>query len=363
MEVAAAATRGVSFRLKGPQIMSDPLRWGILGTGNIARQFAAGVAASERGTLAAVGSRTIEAANVFERAQGTERSHGSYEALLDDSAVDAIYVSLPNQLHHEWTIRALKAGKHVLCEKPFAVTSAEAAEMFQAAEKVNRRVMEAFMYRTHPLTHAVLDAVRGRAIGELRLIRTSFCYRSSKIEGNIRFNKALAGGGLMDVGCYCVDFSRLVAGCEPSHVHAVGRLHESGVDDAVAGTLRFPNGVMASFTCGMTVQADNSADICGTEGYIEIPVPWKPLPPEATFVVAHSTPPKMDGGPKAGVPIPRDVRRVPVTRNVYAYEADAFAAAVQDGAPLPITPADTLGNMKVLEELRRQVEASAAPAT
>ena len=339
--------------------MALPLRWGILGTGNIARQFVAGVTASQRGTPAAVGSRTIDAAQAFAQTHGVARAHGSYDALLADSAVDAIYVSLPNQLHHEWTIRALEAGKHVLCEKPFAATEAQAAEMFDAAKKANRLVMEAFMYRTHPLTHAVIEAVRGGLIGELRLIRTSFCYRSSRVEGNIRFDEALAGGGLMDVGCYCVDFSRLVAGAEPTHIHAVGRLHESGVDDCVAGALRFPGGVVASFTCGMTVQADNSAYICGSDGYIEIPVPWKPLPPEATFVIAHSTPPKMDGGPRAGVPIPRDVRRVPVTRNVYAYEADAFAVAVQDGLPLPITPADTLGNMRVIEELKRQVGTSA----
>ena len=132
------------------------------------------------------------------------------------------------------------------------------------------------------------------AIGELKLIRTSFCYRTRKIEGNIRFSRELAGGGLMDIGCYCIDFSRLFAGAEPINAQVSGHLHESGVDDLAAGTITFSNGVFASFVCGMTVQADNTAYLCGSEGYIAIPVPWKPLREGAGFAIGRGTPPRMD---------------------------------------------------------------------
>lgn len=335
--------------------MSQRLRWGILGTGNIARQFCTGVGSSARGTLAAVGSRQRDAAEAFARQFGAQRAYGSYEEVLEDPAVDAVYVSLPNHLHHEWTIRAVRAGKHVLCEKPFAVNAAQSAEMFDEAAKAGRLVMEAFMYRSHPLTHAVVAAVRAGAVGEVRLIRTSFCYRTTRVAENIRFRKDLAGGALMDIGCYCVNFARLIAGAEPVAVHGTGRLHPSGVDEQVAGTLTFPGGVLASFTCGMTVQADNTAYVCGTEGYVEIPVPWKPPVKDAVYTVAHSIPPKMDGGPGALKGPLRQTHSVTAGNDLYALEADDFARAVLDGAPLPVNPQDTLGNMRVLDELRRQV--------
>lgn len=331
------------------------LRWGILGTGNIARQFCTGVNASLRGSLAAVGSRSRESTEAFARQYQVARAFGGYEDVLKDPAVDAVYVSLPNHLHHEWTVRAVRAGKHVLCEKPFAVDLAQSQEMFDEARRAGRVVMEAFMYRSHPLTRAVVEAVRGGAIGQLRLIRTSFCYRTTRIAENIRFKKELAGGALMDIGCYCVNFARLFAGQEPAAVHCVGQLHPSGVDELAAGVLTFPSGVVASFTCGMTLQADNTAYLCGTEGFIEVPVPWKPPVNDAIYTIAHSVPPKMDGGAKAMSGPPRQTHSVSGGRDLYAFEADDFAAAVLDGVPLPVSPDDTLGNMRVLDELRRQV--------
>jgi xylose dehydrogenase (NAD/NADP) len=263
--------------------MTDCLAWGILGTGNIARQFAVGVNASRRGGLCAVGSRTIEKSRQFAAAHRIATPHGSYQALLDDPQVHAVYNSLPNNLHHAWTIKALRAGKHVLCEKPFAVNFEQAREMFDVARQQKKVLVEAFMYRTHPLTHAVIEAVRGGAIGQARLIRSSFCFKASQWQDNIRFDPALAGGVMMDVGCYCINFSRLFAGGEPERVHVVHHRHESGVDDVAAGTLVFPSGVIASFTCGMSVHADNTASICGSEGYVEIPVPWKPPASGATY--------------------------------------------------------------------------------
>ena len=342
--------------------MDQKLRWGILGTGNIARQFAAGVRACRRGVLWAVGSRSEESARAFADANGVRAAHGSYDALIANPSVDAVYLSLPNSMHHAWTIKALRAGKHVLCEKPIAVTAPQAEEMFDAAAAGGRVLMEAFMYRTHPLTLAVAAAVGRGEIGELKLIRTSFCFRTSRVRDNIRFNPELAGGALMDVGCYCVNFARFFAGVEPAAVHAVGRLHPGGVDEEAAGTLCFPatparpGGVLATFTCGMGVQADNTAYLCGTEGYIEVPVPWKPPADRAVYVVSGGVPPKMDNRPGApSGPAPRDVRVVPAGGELYALEADHFADVVLGGATPRVSRDDSVGNMRVLDELRRQV--------
>src|SRR5687767_8487331 len=251
--------------------MSRRLKLGIMGTGNIAGQFCMGTLASPRIQLAAVGSRSTEAARAFAERFDIPGAHGSYDALLSARDVDAIYLSLPNSMHHEWTIKALRAGRHVLCEKPLAVTSAEAEEMFEVARRTGKVLVEAFMYVSHPQTKRVIEVINSGAIGELRLIRSSFCYRTSRMEGNIRFDPRLAGGALMDVGCYCTHFARMIAGAEPDSISAVGTLHPSGVDHLSSGVLRFPSGVVAMFSCGMLTQCDNTAHICGTEGYLEIP--------------------------------------------------------------------------------------------
>ncbi len=333
--------------------MASTLRFGILGTGNIAQQFAEGVAGAERSVVTAVGSRRRDTAETFAKAHAVPRAHGDYETLLNDADVDAVYLSLPNSMHHEWTLRALRAGKHVLCEKPLSVTAAEAEEMFDEARRQGRLLVEAFMYRSHPQTRRIVELVRGGAIGELRLIRTSFCFRVRKTEGNIRFSVPLAGGALMDIGCYCVSLSRLIAGGEPTAVHGVGSLHESGVDDYAAGVLRFDGGVLASFTCGMTVQADNTAQVCGSEGYLSVPWPWKPAGPRVEFTLDRQVPPRQDGD--GGGQPPRETHAVEVDRPLYALEADDFAAAVLDGAPPSVTRQDSVGNMRVVEQLRQQV--------
>src|SRR5271155_2406461 len=165
------------------RIMSRRLRWGILGTGNIARQFAGGAAASQRCEVAAVASRTGEAAQAFATANQIRAAYSDYESLLKDPQIEVVYNALPISLHHEWTLKALRAGKHVLCEKPIAMSAAEAEEMFDVARQSGKLLAEAFMYRSHPLTHAVLKTVRDGAIGELRLIRTSFCFRTTRIAG------------------------------------------------------------------------------------------------------------------------------------------------------------------------------------
>jgi D-xylose 1-dehydrogenase (NADP+, D-xylono-1,5-lactone-forming) len=340
--------------------MNERLRWGILGTGNIARQFADGLLRTRtagRSRITAVGSRSAESAQAFAQGREIAGVHGSYDALLADPNVDAVYNSLPNSLHHPWTIKTLRAGKHVLCEKPFALTRTEAQEMFDEAARAKRVLVEAFMYRSHPLTHSFIDAVRGGEIGELKMLRTSFCYRTTRIDGNVRFDRKLGGGALMDVGCYCINFSRMLAGEEPSEIHASAHMHERGVDDLVVANLKFPSGVIASFSCGMSVHADNTASVCGTDAFVEIPIPWKPPARGAAYTIARSTPPKMDvaAGPGGAQRPPRETRTVDAGKELYALEADDFAAAVLDGKPPALTPADTLGNMAVLDEIRRQI--------
>ncbi|HEX4125738.1 MAG TPA: Gfo/Idh/MocA family oxidoreductase [Tepidisphaeraceae bacterium] len=329
------------------------IRWGILGTGNIAGQFCGSFGTVEHGSLVAVGSRSAESAKAFAERFSIPHALGDYQALVTHKDVDAIYNSLPNSMHHEWTIKALEAGKHVLCEKPLASDAAEAEEMFDAAHKAGRLLVEAFMYRSHPQTLAVMEQVRNGAIGVIRLLRSSFCYYTANTGGNIRFSKELAGGALMDIGCYCLDFSRLFGGAEPIRAAAVGQLYETGVDIAAAGSLEFPGGVLASFTCAMNTHADNTAYICGTEGFIEIPVPWKP-PKDATFRIRRSAPPKMDGAAAAIKP-PPPLMQVHVEKDLYALEADDFALAAQGKMPPRMSRADSLGNMRLLDTLRKQI--------
>jgi len=339
----------------GNRFMSTQLRWGILGTGNIAKQFAAAFGSARRSVLGSVGSRSLQAAQDFGANYKIPRRFGSYDEVLDDREVDAIYISLPNSMHHEWTIKSLEAGKHVLCEKPLAMDENESRAMFEAARKNNRVLMEAFMYRCHPLTHAVQETIRSGGIGEVRAIRTSFCYRTTRVEGNVRFQRQLGGGGLMDVGCYCLSFSRLIAGAEPIAIHGQAHFHETGVDDVASAVLTFPSQLLASFICGMSLQADNTATICGSEGYIEIPIPWKPPVKGATYVIAHGMPPRMDAGAKAAPVNPRETRTIDAPMELYALEADDFAATVLGGQSARITREDSLGNMRALDELRRQI--------
>ncbi len=318
------------------------LAWGILGTGRIATQFAAGLNAAERCRLAAVGSRRAETGREFAGRHNIPVVHDSYDALIADPAVEAVYVSLPNALHHEWTLKALRAGKHVLCEKPLASNLAQAQEMFDTARGAGRVLAEAFMYRSHPLTHAVQQAVAEGRIGTLKVIRTSFLFAAEKIEGNVRFDAALAGGSLMDVGCYCLSYARLFARAEPRTLLACGQLHASGVDEYVAGALDFPGGVVSSFACGLTVRADNAAYLLGTTGYIQVPMPWKPPATDAAYTLVDAA-----GG--------HHTTQVSANKHLYALEADDFAATALEGAPQRVTEADSLGNQRCLDVLRRQV--------
>ncbi len=332
-------------------------RWGIIGTGNIARQFAEGLAVSPFCEIRAVASRDSSRAAAFALAHRIPTTHGDYSAILADSSVDAIYLSLPNAMHHQWTIRALRAGKHVLCEKPLACSPAEAQEMFDVARINGRVLIEAFMYRAHPQTRRIVELIGADRIGSLKLIRTSFCFRVRNWQGNIRFDPALAGGALMDVGCYCVNFSRLIAGCAPSKVLAVARMHESGVDEQTSVVMQFPTGVTAEFTCGMMTQVDNSAYIAGDEGYLVAGWPWKPGPPATTIELRRSIPPRQDSpAAKPVVPAP-ELISVANDRPLYGIEADAFVACVVDGAAPFVSAEESIQNAIVIDSIRKQIYA------
>lgn len=333
------------------------LRWGVLGTGNIARQFADGVRAggSARTALAAVASRDEAKARAFAEAHDVPASC-DYDALLRRDDVDAVYVSLPNSLHAEWTVRALEAGKHVLCEKPLAVSRAEAERMFAAARRASRTLVEAFMYRAHPQADALKKLVDDGAVGRVKLVRLSFCFRVRNSAGNVRFDPALCGGALMDVGCYCVNAARWLAGSKLASAHAVGTLHPSGVDEQTSGVLRFESNVAAEFTCGMGVQADNALHVCGEDGWLFAAWPWKPQPPASAIEVRGGVPPRQDAaaGAKLAAPEPRRVE-VACARPLYGVEADAFAEVVAGEREAFVSEVESVENAGLLAELRRQV--------
>ncbi|MEM9416540.1 MAG: Gfo/Idh/MocA family oxidoreductase [Planctomycetota bacterium] len=332
---------------------------GILGLGNIAHQFAADVAAeaggAKRCTIVAAASRSADKARAFCETYGIEHACGSYQSLLDLPGVDAVYIALPNDLHLAWSAKAMEAGKHVLCEKPIAMDAAQAKQMFDVSRQTGRVLVEAFMYRCHPQTLAIVEAVRSGAIGQLKLIRSSFCFNVRSTEGNTRFSLAQGGGALMDIGCYCIDLAMLLAGSAPTSATATGRLHASGVDVACDGLLTFADGVASTFSCAMDLQASNLAQVCGTEGYIDIPVPWKPPAAGARWHRRGMAPPKQAAADQGTAGPYANEHIVDAGQRLYALEADAFAGVVLDGARPFVTEAETVARMRVLDELRRQV--------
>lgn len=337
------------------------LRFGILSTGNIASQFIKGInGGATRSGVTAVGSRSADKARAFADQYNIPGAHGSYDAVINDPDVDAVYNALPNLHHKEWTLKALAAGKHVLCEKPMGMDAAETQEMFDAAKSHGKLLVEAFMYRAHPQTRAVMKAIHGGAIGEVRTIRTTFCFRTQKIQGNTRFDQSLGGGAIMDIGCYCVDFCNQVTGThpDPGSIRALGRLHDSTdggqIDVSASAVLKYPGGVTATLTCAMDTQASNLAQVCGSAGYLEVPVPWKPAKGTATWSLRTMQKPRQDGTThEAGERL--ETFTDEADKPLYALEADAFAEAALDGAEPFMTAADSIGLAKTLDELRRQV--------
>jgi len=251
------------------------LRWGLLSTAQINRALISPLRASERNELFAVASRSMEQAESYAREWDIPRVHGSYEALLEDPEVDVIYNPLPNHLHAEWTIKALHAGKHVLCEKPLALSVQEVDDIAQAAKETGNIVAEAFMYRHHPKTLKVKELVDSGELGDLQIIRGLFA-ATFNLKDNYRMVKEMGGGSLWDVGCYPVSYTRLIVGKKPREVFGWQVEGPTGIDETFMGQMRFESGVLAQFVCGFASPFRTSMEIIGSKGTLGVPVPFHP---------------------------------------------------------------------------------------
>ena len=305
--------------------MTEKLRWGILGTAKIARRaFIPGVRNSVEGELVAVASRDPDRAAAYARELEIPHSHGSYEALLADRDVDAIYIPLPNAMHGEWTVRAAQAGKHVLCEKPAARRRADAERMAAACRAAGVVLMEAFMYRHHPQHARALELLKEGVIGDPVYVRASFCFTFSadrRAEGDHRLEPEQEGGGLMDVGCYAVNAARLIFGAEPVEVSAQQRVDpQHGVDTAFAGVLRFPGDRLALIDGSFDVSGTQRYEVAGPKGVLQVERAYLPGDGPVSILIAA-------GGQRRAVDVPGV--------DQYALEADHFAQSVRAGRLLP----------------------------
>jgi predicted dehydrogenase len=327
------------------------VRWGILSTGHIANSFAKAVKECSGETLAAVGSRRGERAQAFASQYGILASYDSYEALLADKTIDAVYIATPHPFHVEWALKAAAAKKHILCEKPLATNSADVLSMIAAAREHKVLLMEAFMYRCHVQTRRLLDVLQEGLIGRIKVIRSSFSFDRDLGLKHRLFNKELGGGGILDLGCYPVSMSRLLAGAargnpyaEPDQVLAAAcRGEESGVDEYASAVLRFPGDILAEISCGIRVEREHGTLVVyGSEGRLEVPAPWHCGMTAGETSLLHY--PK---GAQEPSPI-----KVWANKSLYAFEVDAFTTFVREGRVLPpaMTPEDSLGNMRVLEQ-------------
>ena len=259
------------------------LNWGLLSTARINRALVPPLRASRRNQLAAVASRTQESADKYAREWKIPRAHGSYEALLADPDIDVIYNPLPNHLHAEWTIKAVEAGKHVLCEKPLALTVEEVDAVQTAARKHGRVVAEAFMYRHHPQTLKVQELVKNGSLGIVKMIRGSFTYVLSR-EGDVRLDPAMGGGSIWDVGCYPISYARSVLDANPLEVFGWQVIGPTGIDDTFLGQMRFDQDILAQFDSSFVIPFHSFMEIIGSEGTLNIPRPFKPAIDEKIYL-------------------------------------------------------------------------------
>ena len=325
------------------------LRWGIIGTGNIASRFASQVPTSAANAVVAVGSRSIDSANAFADKYDITNRHGSYDELLADPDVDAVYVATPHPMHPEWAIKAAEAGKHVLCEKPLAINKAWAEAMIEAAVRNDVFLMEAYMYRCLPQTKLVAQLVRDGELGTVHQIQATFAFAAGFRPESRIFADELAGGGILDVGGYPVSYARLIAGAatgqpyaDPAAVTAVGHVGETGADEWSVATLFFDGGVTAQVSTGVRLSDQNQVRIFGSEGYLVIEDPWFGGDGKPTHVTLH----------KVGEE-PRDISADPAL--IYAAEAEAVAAAIEQRQAPEMSWADTLGNLTVQDAWRAAI--------
>jgi xylose dehydrogenase (NAD/NADP) len=317
--------------------VSGPVRWGVLSTARINEAILNGAAQTDTTDVVAVASRDQARADAYAREHGIERAHGSYEALLQDEDVEAVYNSLPNSMHVEWSVRALEAGKHVLCEKPLDRRVEAVERAFDAAERADRLLMEAFMYRHHPQSKKAAELVRGGAIRELRQLRSLFSFTLTD-EADVRLDPELDGGALMDLGCYCISMQRLLAG-EPELVFGRQRLGGRGVDVGFVGVLQFPGDVFGEFHCGFDLPEGNGLEAIGSMGKLVVPDPVRCRDPHVEV-----------DGERIDVD---DVDR-------YYLQVENFSAAVRGEAEPLLGRADALGQVRTIEALYRSAASGAA---
>ena len=320
--------------------MSDrKLRWGLLSTARINRSVIPPLRMSPRNELVAVASRSKDKAEAYAKQWDIPRTFGSYEEMLADPGIDVIYNPLPNSLHAHWTIEATRAGKHVLCEKPLAISAAEVDAMVKAAKQAGVVVTEAFMYRHHPQTLKVKELVDGGAIGRLRMVRGSFSFNLSR-EGDVRLDPALGGGSIWDVGCYPISYARFIIGAEPIEVFGRQVLGQTGVDELFTGSLVFPNHVHAQFDSSFRAPFRTQIEVVGSEGAITVTRPFKPGPEEHLLIN------RGDQVEQVAVP----------GQELYLGEVEDLAGAVLEGKPTRVSLADSRANVATIIALLRSAE-------
>ena len=317
-------------------LANGPVRWGVLGAANINRKVVPPVAGSPAVEVLAIASRDAGRAEEAARELRIPRPHGSYEALLADPDIEAIYIPVPNGLHVEWTLAALEAGKHVLCEKPLSPRPEDVERCFDAADSAGLVLSEAFMWRHHPQAARLAELVRGGAIGELRQVRAAFSFTLDRPD-DVRWDAGLDGGSLLDVGCYCVSGARLLAG-EPEAVEGFAVTTETGVDSRFSATMSFPGDVLATFHCGFDLPFQDELEAIGSEGSLFLDDPW------------HSV--------NTVIELRREgaVERIEVERaNPYRCELEQVSRAIRGLEPPLLGRDDALGQARALDALRRSV--------
>ena len=310
------------------------LNWGLLSTARINAALFAPLRDSKRNQLLAVASRTQESASSYAREHKIPRAHGSYEALLANPDIDVVYNSLPNHLHAGWTIRALQAGKHVLCEKPLALTLPEVEAMAEAAKNTGRVLAEAFMYRTHPQTREVMRIIDSGRLGAMKALRGSFTFEQTR-ENNYRFDPEQGGGALWDVGCYPISYARYMIGVEPVEVFGWRVTGPTGVDEVFAGQIRFADGIHAQFDCGFRAPFRTHIEIVGSEGALSVPHPFKPGMDEQVYLIRGD-----------------DVQTIAIPgQELYLGEVEDMADAILLGQAPRVSLADSRGNVAAIVAL------------
>ena len=307
------------------------LNWGFICTADINKALIQPLKDSKRNRLAAVASRTQAAAEAYAREWKIPRAFGSYEALLASPEVDVVYNALPNHLHAEWTIKALRAGKHVLCEKPFALTTTEVEAMGAAAQETRRVLAEAFMYRHHPQTLKVKEILEDGLLGSIKTLRGSFTIQFKR-ENNYRWNPEMGGGALWDVGCYPLSYMRAMLGAEPLEVFGWQVKGSSGIDEIFTAQLRFPGEILAQFDCSFIIPFHAFMELVGDEGTLIVPTPFAPKTKESLFLTREGRTEKIS------IKAP----------GLYEGEVEDMADAILEGKPPRISLADSRANVRAI---------------